>query len=78
MLLWLVLYISCHWLTGLCRQVKVVRRITPSLVEHVLTPQPTLFDHFRIESNANNEIWLEINLDALLRVLKSADSSSRV
>ncbi|RSH84667.1 uncharacterized protein EHS24_006191 [Apiotrichum porosum] len=57
-------------------QVKVVRRITPSLVEHVLTPQPTLFDHFRIESNANNEIWLEINLDALLRVLKSADSSS--
>lgn len=56
----------------------MVRRITPSLVEHVLTPQPTLFDHFRIESNANNEIWLEINLDALLRVLKSADSSSRV
>ncbi|KAL1408920.1 Checkpoint protein hus1 [Vanrija albida] len=37
---------------------------------------PTLFDHYRIESNANNEIWLEINLDAFLKVLKSADTTS--
>ncbi|ORX34922.1 checkpoint protein Hus1/Mec3 [Kockovaella imperatae] len=37
---------------------------------------PTLFTQFRIESNNDNEIWLEINLDALLKVLKSADSSA--
>ncbi|BEI93921.1 uncharacterized protein CcaverHIS019_0603800 [Cutaneotrichosporon cavernicola] len=39
---------------------------------------PTLFDHFRIESNNNNEIWLEVNLDALLKVLRSADTSSGI
>lgn len=37
--------------------------------------QPTLFHHFRIESNSDNEIWLELQLDPLLKVLKSADSS---
>ncbi|WVR03258.1 hypothetical protein IAU60_000249 [Kwoniella sp. DSM 27419] len=35
----------------------------------------TLFDNFKIESNANNEIWLEVNLESLLKVLRSADSS---
>lgn len=38
--------------------------------------QDTLFRNFRIESNNNNEIWLELHLDALLKVLRSADSSS--
>ncbi|ORY30828.1 checkpoint protein Hus1/Mec3 [Naematelia encephala] len=37
---------------------------------------PTLFEEFRIESNSNNEIWLEVHLDALLKVLRSADSSA--
>ncbi len=37
--------------------------------------QPTLFAGFRIESNSDNEIWLEVNLDSLLKVLKSADNS---
>ncbi|KAI9633365.1 checkpoint protein Hus1/Mec3 [Dioszegia hungarica] len=35
----------------------------------------TLFSNFRVESNNKNEIWLELHLDALLKVLKSADSS---
>ncbi|WWC85520.1 uncharacterized protein L201_000384 [Kwoniella dendrophila CBS 6074] len=35
----------------------------------------TLFDSYKIESNANNEIWLELHLDSLLKVLRSADSS---
>ncbi|WRT63399.1 uncharacterized protein IL334_000304 [Kwoniella shivajii] len=35
----------------------------------------TLFDAYKIESNANNEIWLELHLDSLLKVLRSADSS---
>lgn len=38
--------------------------------------QETLFSNFRVESNNKNEIWLELHLDALLKVLKSADSSS--
>ena len=37
--------------------------------------QSTLFSQFRIESNNENEIWLELKLDALLKVLKSADGS---
>lgn len=37
--------------------------------------QDTLFTSFRIESNNDNEIWLEINLDSLLKVLRSADNS---
>ena len=37
--------------------------------------QSTLFDNFRIESNNDNEIWLDIHLEALLKVLRSADSS---
>ncbi|WWD22870.1 hypothetical protein CI109_107365 [Kwoniella shandongensis] len=36
---------------------------------------PTLFDGYKIESNAQNEIWLELHLDSLLKVLRSADSS---
>jgi hypothetical protein len=36
--------------------------------------QNTLFQDFRIESNNNNEIWIELQLDSLLRVLKSAES----
>lgn len=36
--------------------------------------QDTLFKDFRIESNNNNEIWLELQLDALLKILKSAES----
>ncbi|TYJ55504.1 hypothetical protein B9479_003776 [Cryptococcus floricola] len=35
----------------------------------------TLFEGYRIESNMNNEIWVEVNLDALHRVLKSADTA---
>ncbi|WVF66361.1 hypothetical protein IAT40_001101 [Kwoniella sp. CBS 6097] len=35
----------------------------------------TLFDAYKIESNANNEIWLELHLDSLMKVLRSADSS---
>ncbi|OCF33100.1 HUS1 checkpoint protein [Kwoniella heveanensis BCC8398] len=35
----------------------------------------TLFDSYKIESNANNEIWLELHLDSLMKVLRSADSS---
>ncbi|WVN86024.1 uncharacterized protein L203_101182 [Cryptococcus depauperatus CBS 7841] len=35
----------------------------------------TLFDGYRIESNSNNEIWVEVNLDSLAKVLRSADSS---
>ncbi|WWC67135.1 uncharacterized protein I206_101042 [Kwoniella pini CBS 10737] len=35
----------------------------------------TLFDNYKIESNANNEIWVELHLDSLLKVLRSADSS---
>nr|XP_019048408.1 HUS1 checkpoint protein [Kwoniella bestiolae CBS 10118]OCF27338.1 HUS1 checkpoint protein [Kwoniella bestiolae CBS 10118] len=35
----------------------------------------TLFDAYKIESNANNEIWVELHLDSLLKVLRSADSS---
>jgi hypothetical protein len=37
--------------------------------------QETLFHSFRIESNSDNEIWLEVQLDSLLKVLRSADSS---
>ncbi|WVQ93978.1 hypothetical protein IAU59_001056 [Kwoniella sp. CBS 9459] len=37
--------------------------------------QSTLFDSYKIESNANNEIWLELHLDSLMKVLRSADSS---
>jgi hypothetical protein len=40
--------------------------------------QETLFSGYRIESNNNNEIWLEINVEALLRVLKSCDSSGKL
>ncbi|GMK54198.1 hypothetical protein CspeluHIS016_0107840 [Cutaneotrichosporon spelunceum] len=62
-----------------------VVRLSPDSV-HFIVPgnegrdgvQPTLFDHYRIESNNNNEIWLEINLDALLKVLRSADTSSGI
>nr|XP_019006285.1 HUS1 checkpoint protein [Kwoniella mangroviensis CBS 8507]OCF69746.1 HUS1 checkpoint protein [Kwoniella mangroviensis CBS 8507] len=35
----------------------------------------TLFDAYKIESNANNEIWVELHLDSLLKILRSADSS---
>lgn len=37
----------------------------------------TLFSEFRIESNSNNEIWLEIHLEALLRVLRSCETSGQ-
>lgn len=37
--------------------------------------QETLFKDYRIESNNNNEIWLEISVDSLLKILKSADNS---
>ena len=37
--------------------------------------QETLFKDYRIESNNNNEIWLEISLDSLLKILRSADNS---
>ncbi|AGV14263.1 HUS1 checkpoint protein, variant [Cryptococcus neoformans var. grubii H99] len=35
----------------------------------------TLFEDYRIESNSNNEIWVEVNLDSLVKVLRSADNS---
>ncbi|WWD06059.1 hypothetical protein V865_004144 [Kwoniella europaea PYCC6329] len=35
----------------------------------------TLFDAYKIESNADNEIWVELHLDSLLKILRSADSS---
>ncbi|GFZ44818.1 hypothetical protein JCM24511_02544 [Saitozyma sp. JCM 24511] len=35
----------------------------------------TLFTEYRIESHSDNEIWLEVHLDPLLKVLRSADSS---
>ncbi|KAK1921436.1 checkpoint protein Hus1/Mec3 [Papiliotrema laurentii] len=34
-----------------------------------------LFADYKIESNSANEIWLEVNLDSLLKVLRSADNS---
>ncbi|KAL7420160.1 DNA damage checkpoint control protein [Cryptotrichosporon argae] len=40
--------------------------------------QTTLFSGYRIESNNDNEIWLEVNLDALIRVLRSADTSAGI
>ena len=36
--------------------------------------QDTLFREFRIESNNQNEIWIELHLDALLKILRSAES----
>ena len=41
-----------------------------------LIEQETLFSGYRIESNSNNEICLEIHLEALLRVLKSCETCS--
>lgn len=40
--------------------------------------QDTLFSGYRIESNNNNEIWLEIQVEALLRVLKSCEASGQL
>jgi hypothetical protein len=40
--------------------------------------QDTLFSSYRIESNNNNEIWLEIQVEALLRVLKSCEASGKL
>ncbi|WVQ85159.1 hypothetical protein IAT38_007324 [Cryptococcus sp. DSM 104549] len=35
----------------------------------------TLFTAYRIESNSNNEIWVEITVESLNKVLRSADQS---
>ena len=45
------------------------------MLNGVSNTQPTLFTGFKIESNSDDEIWLEVNLDSLLKVLRSADSS---
>lgn len=37
-----------------------------------------MFRDYKIESNSENEIWLEVNLDALLKVLRSADNSGKL
>jgi hypothetical protein len=42
-----------------------------------LLSQSTLFTEYRIESHSDNEIWLEVHLDPLLKVLRSADSSGK-
>lgn len=39
--------------------------------------QSTLFSHYRIESNANNEIFLEVNLEHLIKVVRSAESAGK-
>ena len=48
------------------------RRARPSC--HELIVQDTLFRDFRIESNNNNEIWIELHLDPLLKILRSAEA----
>ena len=60
------------------RQVKIVNMhgcFTFSIL--LIFRKNTLFDDYKIESNSANEIWLEINLDSLLKALRSADSSSQ-
>lgn len=37
-----------------------------------------MFSQFRIESNNGNEIWLEIQLEGLLKVLRSCEASGQL
>ena len=39
-------------------------------------PKTTLFDEYRIESRGNNEIYLEVSLEALSKALRSAESAA--
>jgi hypothetical protein len=43
-----------------------------------MASQATLFAFYKVESNADNEIYLEVVVEALHRALKSAEGASEV